>query len=231
MNPQRYAIAGVAIALVLLGGFALWTQGVIGPGQPPTPSPVASPTQSPTASPTPFSSPSGESQVIDPGTHTTSAFRPAFTYTVPDGWVTERDEPTVWSIKATAAPAWVGACTGTMSAVDNLNVPVPGVGTTAGEVVNYIAARDDITVTQPPTSTIIGNLAAYWMEVTNDTEGELAVVGPGCGFSLDPQESVRFAIAEGFDLKVLVQIGAFEGAESFLEDAMPIVESFEFDLP
>lgn len=167
---------------------------------------------------------------MDPGTYTTSAFIPAITYTVPDGWVTERDERTEWSIKPAAGRAWVAACTGTIRAVDNVNVLVPGVGTSAGEVVDYIAARDDITVTRPPTSEIIGGLAAYWMEVRNDTEGALAVVGPVCGFKLDPQESIRFAIAEGGDLKVLIQIGTFEGAESFLEDATPIVGSFQFDL-
>jgi len=231
MNTQRYAVAGVAIALVLLGGLALWTQGGFGPAQQPTPSPTASPTPSPTASPTPFSSPSGQSQVMDPGTYTTSVFKPAITYTVPDGWITERDDASGWKIKPAAAPAWLEACNGPVLAVDSFNVPVSGVGTSAGEVTNYVAARDDITVTQPPTSTIIGNLAAYWMEVTNDTEGELAVVGPVCGFNLYPQETIRFAIAEGFDLNVLVHIGTFEGAESFLEDATPIVESINFDLP
>ena len=106
MNP--FAKAGVAIAAVVLiavVGYTLLpgTSGGVG-GPAPTAIPTASPTTAPSPSPSAAASaaavyptwytPEGGSLgagILSAGSHT-SRFTPAFTYTVPTGWINGRDD-------------------------------------------------------------------------------------------------------------------------------------------
>ena len=194
---------------------------------------------SPTATPTRLDATSTPSttgpRALEPGTHTTVAFQPRATFTVPEGWRLTVDRSDLMELTPISiGSAQLQACQGRVTAVDNSGTPLPDVGDTAQEILEAVAARTDLEVIQPPIAWEDSStgLPGSWMEVRNPGDTELGLVlGAGCGNNLFPTGHNRFALLDVPDgSKILITIFTYEGTEAFIEVATPIAESLVFDL-
>jgi hypothetical protein len=226
-NAMRVALVAIAVAAVLVGGaFALNSL--------PT-TPAATPSPAPTPSPTAV--PTRGTAALDPGSYTTQRFEPTITYTVPDGWKVTTDAVRRFRMEPVTGGAQLDVCRGQIQAVDNYNVPVPGIGTTVDELIDYVSERAALTVEEGPTAIEIDGLTGYWMQIKNESSPEEVVLGPDCGFNVygDPASegaTVRFALLDvGDGTIILPHIFTFPGSEIFNEQASEIVTSMKFDLP
>jgi hypothetical protein len=227
-TPLRLLAAAAIIATAMGGAFLLGGsfRNDATPNPLPTPTPVG-PSPSMSAAPP---------AVLPAGPHTTTTFEPAVTFTVPRGWVLNREEPDFFEL----CPASLDDCNGAQVhvyrfpsgekplAVDNKNRVVPGVGSDLLDVMTHIAERTDVTLIQPPTEWEVDGLSGYWMEVANPGTSELVLIKDGQ--NLYPTGRNRFAHIEMPDGTVVsIVIFTFEGTEAFLDLATPIIESFDFE--
>ena len=227
-NVMRVALVAIAVVAVLVGGaFALNSLPTTTPGSTPSPQPT----------PTPTGEPTRRSAALDPGTYTTEHFQPATTYTVPDGWKVTEDKAGSIRLEPVTGFAQLDVCRGQPQAVDNSNIPVPGVGTTVDDLIEYVSARPGITVEEPPTAIEIDGLAGFWMQIKNEGQLEEVILGPDCGFNVfggvdGEGATVRFALLDVGDGTIILPIiYTFPGSEIFNEQASEIVTSMKFDLP
>jgi hypothetical protein len=179
---------------------------------------------------------------LEEGTYTSQRFEPALTFTVPAGWNNPWDTRgafTLWT------PGWSPG--NTLFMEPGLHVrrdPRPDegcvdatVGTSAIEVATWVANHPAI-ATKPPSPVEVGGLSGYRLDVSlADTWRESCPDGPGAVWLFedlylrDPNKYPEFATMRLILLdlpdggSVLIAID-----EDRLDVAMPVVDSFVFDL-
>jgi hypothetical protein len=224
MNPAIRLAAAAVVVLLVVGVGALALRPTASTGGPTVHPP--SPTIHPSAS-------TGR-KPLAPGTHTTNLFQPPATFTVPEGWVLERDTPTEFRIAPIVdVAAELAVCHGDVTAVDAAAEPLPGVGEDAAAILAAVAARTDLEIISSPQPWALGDVEGAWMDVRNPGTGESAVVAGGaCSSNLYPGTQNRFAVLDLADgSEIVVTIFTFAGTEAFIETLTPIAETLRFATP
>lgn len=235
-------IAAAAAFAVLSGRLAL--SGIGGPVTTPSPSPVASPSSS---SSTPSATPEPTARSLAPGTYTTSVFQPTLTFTVPVGWSIAPE--TAGSVELSRA-----AGGGSIDIADQVallstdpscpQVPEPGVGRDVSSLIAAIQARPGLEVGQPQPVTLDSldgqvidvAMATSWTGTCPFSGGMVVVplfVGAnGDTFGLTAIERRRLVLIDRGDGTTLLAMigGAGVSFDSFVGEAMSIVQTFSFDL-
>jgi hypothetical protein len=250
MNSTVKIAAAIAAVLVLaVVGWNLMPgrSGVVGGGPSPTASPSAetSPPASPSASavfPQWYrNSESGAAAGILPaGSGTSRAFVPRVTFTVPEGWVNDLDVDIGYGLfpdmKANEAEY---ALSGEIAqGIFMVSVESPyffceaweKTQGTAAERAAFLVASDAFVVSEPVDVTI-GGLTGKQLDVRLDPDRPAATC-PGDPPTADiGDQRTRVTYLDTPSGIIAIAVGSKYSADhdAFLADAMPIVESFEFD--
>jgi hypothetical protein len=254
VNTQIKLIAALAAALVVaVVGYNL-LPGTSGPGAPtiaPTPSaqPTDAPTNTPSAAavcPTWFTDGCGDGAgILTAGSHTTQSFVPSFTFRVPEGWVNDGDSAGIFGLFPDD-PANQAEFTRSGSLLHSIFLgphPSPyficesvenNAGANAAEMVAALVANEAAETTGL-VDVEIGGLTGKQFDVRLNPEWT-GTCPPSPdeppGFNIADQRTRAFLL-DAPDLGVIVMfVGSSKPAdhEAFLAEAMPIIESFEFDL-
>src|SRR5262245_60361947 len=103
---------------------------------------------------------------LAPGIYISTEFKPLLTYTVPDGWKMFEDDSGQFGLALLENDGpclciWRDVRAAARSCAEE---PEPGVGSSAADIVNWLATRDGLETTQPkPVS--IGGLNGYLIDV------------------------------------------------------------------
>jgi hypothetical protein len=256
MNPTiKLAAAVLAVVIVAVIGYNLLpgSTGVGGPQPAVTPAATASPT--PIAAATPTFNVDGQCGAalstcrgsLTAGTYTSRAMDPALTFTVPSGWYNKFDQPRGYGLEAGTNTSLEVQRDLVVARADCVEAETePGVGTTASEMVQALAARPGLDTTEPAPITI-GGLSGFTIDITLSpdwttpcpySEGRpmvptvtdpQATPGTGLHWAAEPVTDGSFARYIILDLPgggtVLIAPG---GSPSFVTAAMPVIESFQF---
>jgi hypothetical protein len=250
MNRMIFGLGGAAVvvlAAVLALGLYFNNPGV---GTPPSPSPTIEP--SPIASPSPVTNlpswyttsetPTGAG-VLAAGSHETMAFRPAFTFSVPEGWVNDTDDASYFFLfpNTPANQAWFARSEELAQVILTGMHPTPWFtceslednrGAAAADMVAAASTNEALAVSDQ-VEVAIGGLTGMQFDVrrnpdwtgTCPEDSELPA-------GLDPEDQRTRAIfldVPGRSVLVILLSSASSAAhEAFLAEAMPIVESFQF---
>ncbi len=219
-----------------------------------TPSAPASPEPTPSAAVTPVPSatadfpswyPSGDSSgagILPEGTNATRAFRPGFSFSVPEGWVNDGDETGFYSLfpDTPANQAEFGRSGALGQAIHMGPHGSPyfvceswenNKGATAAEMV-AAAAANEVLVVSGLVDVAIGGLTGKQFEVGLNPTWTETCPGDEPGVDLGAGRNRVFLLdAPGIGVIVII-VGSTSSAgfDAFLAEAVPIVESFEFDL-
>lgn len=198
--------------------------------------------------------PSTSSQTVTAlpaGTYTSTAFAPAVTFTLPDGWEKSPDQPGYLRLQP-AGDGVVGIhlFRDPVAMSQDPSCPLaaePGVGQTSIELVKWIRERPGLLVSQPAMATVGGlrgtaidiRIADGWKASCSFAEGL-----PTVPLIFQPPDGYRWVIAGDERLRlylldvpggglVIVDIDAFDGDrwEAILDAAGPIVRSMSFAIP
>lgn len=187
------------------------------------------------------------------GRHTTTAFQPRLTYTVPAGWRNEEDLPgNVLLVRdgdeenGLLGGNFVGVYQGVRAAAQNcLEEPEPGVGSSALELTDWMRSLPGI-VTSEPKAVVVGGLAGYSIDVRIDPvwtttcpwSGDTPAVALVIGWRVSrvhhtsfPGLSTRFIVLDWEASNVLVEITSVDdriSADAYRAEAEPITRSFSF---
>jgi hypothetical protein len=253
VTTQIKLIAGLAAALVVAIVAYNLLPGISGPGTPTTaPTPSVQPTAAPSAGarwptwyPAEAVRDANGAGILSAGSQATRVFGPAFTYGAADGWVNAYDEPNDYTLfpdsPANAAQyassdelahhIFMGLHSSpyfTCESAENNR------GTTAAEMVAAMTANEVLAMSGL-VDVAIGGLTGKQFDVRRSPDWTGTCPGdselpPG----LDPVDERTRAIlldAPGGGVLVIFMY-SWSSAEhdAFLAEAMPIVESFQFDL-
>jgi hypothetical protein len=254
VTTQIKLIAALAAALVVaVVGYNL-LPGTSGPGGPTTaPTPSAQPTPSVTAAasasaqfPDWWSSdgPPTGAGIMQAGSHATTSFRPGFTFSVPEGWVNDGDEDGYFSLfRDTPANEAEFARSGGMAqsmVMGPRNDPYfycdaveDNYGATAAEIAAAVTANEALATTGL-VDVEMGGLTGKQLDVRLNPEWTgtcPASPDDPPGLNLGDQRT-RGILLDSDRGVIVIFIGSLTSAdfEAFLAEAMPIVESFQFDL-
>ena len=211
----------------------------------PAPSVSAAPSASPSASavyPAWFTGDRGGAGILPAGSQTTRKFEPGFTFTVPEGWVNSADEHAFYSLfPDTPANAAEDAASGGFAHetfVFRFGSPYwicdaweDHRGATAGEIVASLMATEAI-ATSEPIDVTIGGLTGKQVDLRVDPAWTDTC--PGDPPTLDLADTrTRVILLDTPETGALfIDVASLHSAdhEAFLAEAMPIIESFEFDI-
>jgi hypothetical protein len=251
-------LAVAAVVAIAVAGFAISRQpsdsGVGGAVSPaPSSSPVASASPSAASSAaavfpgwfTPESADNGAG-VLTSGSQATRSFRPGFTFTVPAGWVNDVDTAEFYGLfpdtpanEAEFARSGEHAQQIFMGVVDTPGLGIcEGVGdthgSTAAELVDSLVASEGL-VTSEPVDVTIGGLSGTRVDAHLDPDWTGSCSGdPESRPTKDDKDFrgrfVFLDIPGGGKLMIIVDSVHAADFEAFVAEAMPIVESFQFDL-
>ena len=255
-TPIKLAAGLAAVVLVAVVGYNLLPRqpGVGGPTTVPTlaPTPSVQPsaavTSAPTASPVfpewwSADSPATGAGTLAPGAHATQRFTPAFTFTVPESWVNTSDEAVAYGLfpDTPANQAEFAASGGGLAheiTVFRFGSPYwfcdpweDHRGATAAEIVASLVATEAI-ATSGPVDVTIGGLTGKQVDIRLDPGWTETCAGDPPTLDLGDTRT-RVILLDTPDLgAVFINVGSLHSAdhEAFLAEAMPIVESFQFDL-
>jgi hypothetical protein len=258
MNRTLKYVAALAAVLVVavLGYSLLPKQGGIGGPQSPTPTlqPSATPVASSQASTAPSASavfppwwtsdgPPMGAGFLKAGSQSTRSFTPRFTFSVPEGWVNDSDEAGVYSLfpdtpaneaeftrsGALAQAIFMGPLSSPYFVCESVE---DNRGATAAEMVAAVTANEALATTGL-VDVAIGGLTGKQFDVRLNPEWT-GTCPPSPG---DPEDlgdgRTRAILLDAPGLGVIVIfVGSLHSAdfEAFLAEAMPIVDSFQFDL-
>jgi len=168
--PRRLTVrtfqisAGLAAVLIVaIAGWSLLARPA-SVGGPPTAAPTALP--SPTAAPSPSATPfpcqndiAGCAGSLSAGSHQSSAFKPALSFTTPAGWANSQDTPTIYELDPNVPGAlyilvWSNAQVTAHTATCE-GSPVAGVGTKPSDWVSYLKTLPGL-VTGPQSTVKFG---------------------------------------------------------------------------
>ena len=257
MNPTiKIGAAIAAVVVIAVAGVAFLGQpsnsgvgGAVSPAPSPSPIASASPSTAPSAS---AECPewlttgcSGGAGILPAGSQATRAFRPAFTFSVPAGWVNDTDSADLYGLfPDTPANEAEFALSGGraqgifMGVVDTPTLICDEVGetegSTAAELADSLVANEAL-VTSEPVDVTIGDLTGTRVDSHLDPDWT-----GSCPPNPDDPPTKDYKDYRGrfifLDIpgggKLLIIVDSVHAAdfEAHLADAMPIVESFEFDL-
>ena len=246
------ALAGIAIvgrpSGPSIGGFASPS-----PTSLSSPSPSATPTARAVASATPpwdapGTSPCGQFGCGGPqaaGSYVSQALNPAVTYTLMTKWVNLRDWPEFFLLypdtpanRATAAagayPPHIlvlpGPITVSPSATCAGDSPTDEIAVNSSQFVEFVGARAHLTMSEPIDVTLSG-LSGKQIDVAIEPSWTGCIPGAPLGEALTPTDRVRFIVLDrpaGDSL--MIRLRAPTDFDAFVAEAMPIVETFQFDL-
>jgi hypothetical protein len=209
------------------------------------PSVSAAPSASPSASaayPAWFTGDRAGAGILQAGRQTTRNFRPGFTFTVPEGWVNSADEAAFYNLfPDTPANAAEEAASGGFAheiVVFKFGSPYwicdaweDHRGATAAEIVASLAATEAI-ATPEPIDVTIGGLTGKQVDVRLDPGWTETC--PGDPPTLDLGDTrTRVILLDTRDTGVMfINVGSLSSAdhEAFLGQAMPIIESYQFNI-
>jgi hypothetical protein len=250
----KIAVAAAAVLIVAIVGYNLLPGGSTGVGGP---APTASPTTTatPTGAPSPTTTPSPTATfeyptdgILPAGSNATKLFTPAFTFTVPEGWINDGD--------TAAAPGSLGyyslfpdtpanraefARTGNsasgMVIVSNLERPwfvceawEDNRGTTAAEMATAVSSNE-ATMTTGLVDVAVGGLTGKQFDVRLDPAWTETCPGDPPGVDLGDQRTRAIFLDRPGSPVLVIFANSLHSAdhEAFLAEAMPIIESFQFD--
>jgi hypothetical protein len=221
------------------------SQGAGSPAPSASAAPSASPAASPSASaeyPAWFTGDREGAGILLAGSQTTRRFEPGFTFTVPEGWVNSADEHAFYNLfQDTPANAAEDAASGGFAHetfVFRFGSPYwicdaweDHRGATAAEIVASLMATEAI-ATSEPIDVTIGGLTGKQVDLRVDPAWTETC--PGDPPTLDLADTrTRVILLDTPETGVMfINVGSLHSAdhEAFLAEAMPIIESFEFDI-
>jgi hypothetical protein len=245
-------LAVAAVVVIAVAGFAFLGQpsdsgvgGAASPAPSPSPTPSASPSPAPSAGavfPEWFTAESGSlgAGILPPGSAATRAFMPGSTFTVPEGWVNDLDVSIAYGLfPDTSANQAEYALTGDMAqGIFMVSVESPyficeaweETDGTAAERVAFLVASE-VFATSEPVDVTIGGLTGRQVDVRIDPDWTATCPGdpPTSDYS-DIRNRVTYLDTPDGIIAISVGSSHPAGHEAFLAEAMPIVESFQFDL-
>lgn len=187
----------------------------------------------------------GEQQgagILPAGSHTTRKFTPGFTFTVPNGWVNGTDQLDVYALfPDTPANAAEHAATDGLAhelSIFRFGSPywICGAwedhrGATAAEIVASLMSTEAI-ATSEPIDVEIGGLAGKQIDIRLDPGWTETCPGDPPTFDLGDTRTRVLLLDTPDRGPVFINVGSLHSAdhEAFLAEAMPIVESFRFDV-
>ena len=180
------------------------------------------------------------------------------TYTVPDGWANPSDYPASYTIKpqdgydqygkdwSDEIDVFANPVASNNDDTCTLN-PDATVGRSADELVNWITSHPGLVSTTPQTVTI-GSLTGQWVDIevaptwTKTCPGDpnpnvglyTAALGDGYinwGFSTDRERHIFLDLGDGNVAVIVISTLDKANFDSFVAQAMPIVETFKFAGP
>jgi hypothetical protein len=251
-TPIKLAAAVGAVLVVAVAGFAMFgrpSDSNVGGAASPTPSPSPIASASPSAVPSAaavfppwYTEPSDGAGILPAGEGTTRAFRPSFTFSVPAGWVNDIDNEVYRLFQDTPAnEAQFGLAGGPaqnifMGGVDSPGVICDGIGaqgSTASELADSLVTNEAL-VTSEPVEVTIGGLTGTRVDAHIDPDWTGTCQAYGSEAEADPKDYrgrfVFLDVPDGGKLLIIVDSVHAADFEAFLADAMPVVESFEFDV-
>jgi hypothetical protein len=182
------------------------------------------------------------------GTHTSAAFEPAVTFTVPDGWVLDTDSAGYLQLRpADQQLLGIHLFRGVAAASQDPACPAdpePSVGTSSIELVSWIRGLKGLTVSSPALVTVGGlrgssidiGIADGWTQSCSFANGI-----PTVPLLVEQGIGLRWVIAGGERLRLylldlpdggtlIVDVDDFEGSQftAFLGVTAPIVKSLQF---
>jgi hypothetical protein len=243
--------AVAAIAVVAVAGFAL-----LGPRA--GPNVGVSSTPSPSVAPSPTASLAWDDQSdagggcgqpacagpIPAGTYTTLGLQPALTYTLTSNWVNNRDFPDYFVLYPDTPANRTAAASGQGGQPTILVLPGPlmvasttcagdvssgEVDMSAAEYADYLATREGLTIEAIPVT--IGRLSGRQIDVglaADSTRCAEGVTGDELTTEAGRERIIALDTPTGGTLKI--RIWASSNFDAFVQNAMPVVESFEFDV-
>jgi hypothetical protein len=248
-------LAVAAVVVIAVAGIAFLGQpsdsGVGGAGSPapsPSPAPSGSPSTAPSAGanfPEWFTAESDGAGIMPPGSQTTRAFLPGSTFSVPEGWVNDTDSADFYGLfpDTPANEAEFADSDGLAQHIFMGIVDTPGLGicegvgdtegSTAAELVGSLLA-DEALVTSEPVDVTIGDLTGTRVDAHLDP----GWTGSCSDTGQPPTEGVKdyrgrfifLDIPGGGKIMIVVNSAHAADFEAFVAEAMPVAESFQFDL-
>ena len=242
-------LAAAAVIVIAVVGFAVIRPGStsnVGGAASPSPSASASPSTSPSASavfpkwytPSEITAAAG---ILPSGNATSRAFAPRVTFTVPAGWVNDLDVTIGYGlfpdVKANEAEY---ALSGDLAqGIFVVSAESPYVFCkaweethgTAAERAAFLAGSDAFVVSEPVDVTI-GGLTGKQLDVRLDPDRPTATC-PGDPPTVDlADQRTRWIYLDTPSGITAIAVNSKYSADhdAFLEDAMPIVESFQYDV-
>ena len=197
----------------------------------------------------PAPTPSGPTDSPLPaGTHTSTLFQPAVTFTVPDGWVLDTDSAGYLQLRpAGQSILGIHLFRGVTAASQDPQCPIAsqaGIGTTSSELVAWMRGLKGLVVTSPAMASVGGlvgvsvdvAIAQSWTQSCPFANGL-----PAVPLFVEPGTGLRWVLAGGERLRLylldlpgggtlIVDLDDFGGSQfdALVGAAAPIVKSFKF---
>jgi hypothetical protein len=245
----KIAVAAAAVLIVALVGYNLLPGSSTGVGGPaPTASPPTAPTAVPSTGPSPSAAfpawykpetASGGAGILSSGSQTTRTFAPAFTYSVPEGWVNDLDESIGYGLfpNTPANEAEYGLSGDMAHGIFIVSVGTPyffcesweKTRGTAAERIAFLGASDTLAASNPVDVTV-GGLTGKQVDIRVDPGSKATCPGDPPGHDLSGQRTRALYLDTPDRGVIAIAVGSKQpdGHEAFLAEAMPIVESFDF---
>lgn len=255
MSPAiKFGAAAAAVLVIAVVGYSLLPgrTGVGGQGAPTTaPTPSAQPTTGVTTAPSTgaacpkwLTNGCGGAGILPAGSQATRAFTPGFTFSVPDGWVNDGDETSYYGLfPDTPANQAEFARSGAMA--QSIAMALQGSpyffcesaennrGGTAAEMVAAVTANEALATTGLVDVAIGGLIGKQFDVRLNPDWTGTCPPSPDDppGLNLGDQRTRGILLDAPGRGVIVIFVGSLYSAdfEAFLAEAMPIVESFEFN--
>lgn len=190
-------------------------------------------------------------QALPPGDYTSTAFRPAASFTLPAGWLITQDSPDFLALQPVSADStgiYLFRSPGAASqAADCPTTRIPEVGPTAKDLVDWIEGLPGLD-TGERRSVAVGGLLGFELEIAivpgwavscpfaNGLPTVPLLVGEASGLRwvMAGSERLRLSVLDvPGNGTVVVDVDAFDGSlfAGFLPSAAPIVSSLRFAAP
>jgi hypothetical protein len=251
MSINARTLAGAAVLVMAVAG----CQSAAGPATPSAsltpsapPPPTASSTSSSSASataaravfPSWYTAESNGAGILPAGNGTSKSFNPGVTFTVPEGWVNGSDEHGVYGLfpDTPANQAEFAASGGLAHEIFMGPHESPyfvcdawedNRGATAAEMVAKIVANDALAVSDP-VDVLIGGLAGKQIDVRLDTSWKETCPGDSPTVDLMDMRTRGILLDRPGGGVMVIFVGSphSAGHDAFVEEATPIIESFDF---
>lgn len=248
----KLAAAAAAVVLVAVVGYSIMPRNDVGPVNPtvaPSATPAPTPTAAATAAPSPiatFAFPT--TGILNPGSHATSRFSPGFTFTVSEVWINDGDtaggsgEVEFYSLfpdNAVNRSEWArtGSAAQGILVADvaspywYCNAWEDHSGATAAERVAKVTANKALETTGV-IDVEIGGLTGKQFDLRVNPAWTETCPGdpPGTDLSVFRSRAILLDVPGGGVIDIFVGTTQAADFDGYLAVAMPVVESFQFDL-